>query len=180
MKKSDISRLRELVDLCEGHECYKAWLGNPYWWDFNTQVWILNIQLDGEILKFRDEHPWIMADWPELNWQGDYFFHRSCAGVYLVQGTTRDFNGSIYRPRLRAFKTMVRWARPETEVGFTIWHTVKEHWGYMLVWPWLIKSTDPVWLQRIKMFSALNTYDPTRWPMSLLIEKWSDFREIGF
>lgn len=177
MKKSDVSRLRELVDLGKDHKCYEAWLGG---WSLLGPRWALNVQLNGEILRFLNENQWIVEDWPGLDWTGSYFFHRSYAGVYLVEGTTKSLGGPIYRPRLRAFKKMVQWAMPEMEAGFTIWHTIKEHWGYMLISPWLIKSTDPVWLQRIKMFNALNEFNPKRWPMSLLIEKWSDFREIRF
>lgn len=217
MKKSDVSRLRELVDLCEGDKCYRAWLTaspSPYWG--------LIVQLDDEILRFLNVRPWAVEDWPQLRWEGDYFFHRvyledaTITGltakqvrkgfdryrslqqskktlafpgimelvpfdlVYLVEGTMRSFGGPIYRPRLRAFKKMVQWAMPEAETGFTVLHTVSKHWGYVLVSPWLIKSIDPVWLRRLKMFQALNEYDPTHWPMSLLIEKWSDFREIRF
>lgn len=174
MKKSDISRLRELVDFNKGRERYKARLAEQ------GQAWCLMIQLNGETMRFWNQQPWIVEDWPRFDWIGSYFFHRSCDGVYLIQGTTRNFNGQIYRPRLRAFKKMVQWAIPEAEVGFTIWHMIKKHWGYTLVSPWLIKSIDPVWLRRLKMFQSLNSYDPTRWPMSLLIEKWSAFREIRF
>lgn len=217
MKNSDVSRLRELVDLCRGHKCYKARLSEQ------GQDWCLVVQLDGETIRFWSENPWIMEDWPELKWEGNYFFHRAypeiatitgvtakqlnqalgryrglqqsreslafpeimellppTSLIYLVEGTTRDFSGPIYRPRLRAFKKMVRWAMPEAEVGFTVLREVSESWGYMLISPWLIKSTDPVWLQRIKMFGALNEFQPASWPMSLLIENWSAFREIRF
>lgn len=172
MKKSDISRLRELVDLNKSRERYKARLSEQ------GQTWCLVVQLNGEMIRFWNEQPWVVEDWPRLDWIGSYFFHRSCNGVYLVHGAARDFNGSVFRPRLRAFKKMVRWAMPQAKVGFTTLDTVSEKWGYTLISPWLIKSTDPVWLRRLKMFQALNSYDPTHWPMSLMIEKWPDFREI--
>lgn len=174
MKRSDIGRLRELLDHCEGHKCYKAQVTRP------ARGWGLTIQLGGEILRLWSDQPWIVEDWPTLDWIGSCFFHRSRDGVYLVHGTNRAFDHAIYRPRLRPFKKMVQWAIPKAAVGFTVLDTVSEHWGHTLISPWLIKSTDPVWLQRLKMFQALNQHDPIRWPMELMIEKWSAFREIRF
>ena len=95
-------------------------------------------------------------------------------------GTDKSFSGSIYRPRLRAFKQMVNWAMPGAGVGFTVFADVSEKWGWILVNPYLIRSTDTTWLQRMKMFSALSRYSPGLWPMSLVVEHWKEFRKIAF
>ena len=193
--KTDYLRLRELVSICEGHKSFKASLLPP-----RESQWGLETQLDNGRDVYWNENPWVVEDWPELQWRGNYFFHRSwivkdwpgsdehgkyhfqpsSTDIYLVEGTSKDFSGSIYRPRLRAFQKMVRWALPDAEVGFTVTEKVSEKWGYLLCSPWLIKSIDNCWLQRIKMFSALNEFRPASWPMSLLLEHWKEVRKILF
>ncbi len=138
----------------------------------------LKITLNGYKEVLQSDKLWIVEDWPELNWQGDLFFHRGHGTIYLVK-SQRDFNNSIYPSRLQGFQKMVSWVSDQP-VGFTISEKVEEIWGYLLVNPWLVSSTDNRWLQRIKVFSALNEFDPTRWPLSLLVEKWNEVRKIIF
>ena len=171
----DYSLLKERIDLCRGYKCFKAKLLPP----FNSQ-WGLETQLDNGRDVYWNPTPWVVEDFPELHWQGDYFFHRVGNIVYFVEGTSKDFSGSIYRPRLGAFRKMVRWALPNAEVGFTVKSTISEHWGYMLCSPWLIKSTKNLWYNRLRMFEALNSYNPELWPMSLMLEHWKNLKKIGF
>ncbi len=138
----------------------------------------LRITLNGYEEVLQSNESWIVEDWPELNWQGNSLFHRGHGTIYLVRGQ-RDFNNSIYRPRLQGFQKVVSWASAQP-VGFTANEKVEEVWGHLLVNPWLVSSTDNRWLQRIKVFSALNEFDNNRWPMSLLVKKWDEVRKIIF
>ncbi|MBC8459262.1 MAG: hypothetical protein H8D67_14815 [Deltaproteobacteria bacterium] len=139
----------------------------------------LTLSLNGFQETICNEIPWIVEDWPELNWQGDYFFHRSVGTIYLVENDKRSFDGSIYRPRLRGFQEMVNWAS-SAPVGFTTLGDITEKWGYMLCSPWLVRSTENRWYQRVKMFTALNGFNSGKWPMSLLLSNWDKARKIMF
>ncbi len=136
------------------------------------------ISLNGYKEVLWSANPWIVEDWPTLNWQGNLLFHRGHGTVYLVRGR-RDFNNSIYRSRLQGYQKMVGWASP-SPVGFTTDEKVKEMWGWILCSPWIIKSTHNRWRQRVEVFAALHEFDPVRWPMSLLLENWDAVRKIIF
>ena len=137
------------------------------------------LTLNGYHKVLWNENPWVVEDGPQLKWQGNLFFHIGLGTVYLVKGTRRDFNNSVYRPRLRGFQEMVRWVSSQP-VGFTVDEKVEETWGWVLVNPWLISSVVNRWKNRLIMFTALNEFDPERWPMDLLIEKWDELRKIQF
>ena len=164
--------LKELIEDSKGYR-YVASINEPV-----ENLWPILV-VDGDVQQtFYDSLPWIVEDYPGLEWQGNYFFHRGHGEIYLVEGTLRDFNNSIYRCRLRAFKKLVAWAYPNPIVGFTVVQDVTEVWGYYLCNPWLVRSTKNLWYNRLKLFSALNKYNPQLWPMSLLLEHWQEFRKI--
>jgi len=173
--RTDVEKLRELSELtkCEKAKCFTAELLDP------GEQWPLQTKLDNVVDNWFSDNPWCIEDWPEFRWKGNYSFHKYNNTIYLVEGALRDFNGSIYRPRLRGFQEMVSWASP-APVGFTTLGKITEKWGYILISPWLIGSTDNRWLQRIKLFAALNEFDPVKWPMSLLLSRWDIVRKIMF
>ena len=170
--KSPKILLRELIEDSKGYR-YVASINEPV-----ENLWSILV-IDGDTqATFSDHNPWCTEDYPELEWRGNYFFHRGHGEIYLVEGTPRDFNGAIYRLRLLAFKKMVSWTRLNPNIGFTVRQDITEVWEYLLANPWLVRSTKNLWYNRLKLFSILNKYDPQLWPMSLLLERWQEFRKI--
>ena len=144
---------------------------------YNNNYGII-ISLNGYKEVLWSDEPFVVEDWPTLNWQGNLLFHRGHGTVYLVKGH-RDFDNAIYRSRLQGYQKMVGWAS-SLPVGFTTDEKIEEVWGHLLINPWLIKSTRNRWRQRIEVFAALNEFDPARWPLSLLLENWDAVRKIIF
>ena len=180
--KPDTVILRELIEAArvEKRKQPSAWLVEPGTHLPASQFGhALRTKLHNGVNTWYNENVWIVEDWSTLKWRGEYFFHRGLGTIYLVKGTKRDFNNSVYRSRLQGFQEMVSWASSQP-VGFTLDKEIEEVWGHLLVNPWLISSVENRWYQRIKLFAALNEFDSRRWPMSLLITKWERVRKILF
>ena len=82
-RKTDYSLLREQVELGKGYKCYKARLLPP-----RELQWGLETQLDNGRDVYWNPSPWVVEDFPELHWQGNYFFHKTGNIIYLVEGTS--------------------------------------------------------------------------------------------